>query len=217
MRADLHIHSSYSNDGRSSVSEMIEAAKKKGLGCIAITDHNVFKAYEETNDVEGIIIVPAEEVSSADGHVLAYGINCEIERGKGVKETIDLIHAAGGIAVAAHPYRWWSGLGEDNVIDAFDAIEIFNARSTKGSNNKAKKLSSKMGRPFTGGSDAHHASNVGEAYTEIPDNVSNWEDVIKEILAGNVTVGGKHRTRKDTVKYGYKSITEWIGRGFRKM
>ena len=216
MRADLHVHSSYSNDGQSTVEEIMGSAKKKGLGCIAICDHNVFKAYEAASKYD-IIVIPAEEVSSAEGHILAYGIDREIERGKEVLETIDLIHDAGGIAVAAHPYRWWSGLGEKNVVAEFDAVEIFNARSTKGSNNKAKKLAGRMNKPFTGGSDAHHASCVGDAYTEFSDSAANWEDVIKEILSGNVTVGGKHRTRTDTLRYGYKSITEWIGRGFKKM
>lgn len=217
MRADLHIHSSFSNDGRSSVEEIVDAAKAKGLGCIAIADHNSFEAYEIASRFDGIIVIPAEEVSSSEGHILAYGIDRRIERGHSIMDTIDMIHDAGGIAVAAHPYRWWSGIGEKNVVPEFDAIETFNARSKKGSNNKAKRLAFRMGRPFTGGSDAHHASCVGDAYTELPDSVSCWEDVIKEILAGNVKVGGKHRTRSDTMRYGYKSITEWIGRGFKKM
>ncbi|MCL2786269.1 MAG: PHP domain-containing protein [Methanomassiliicoccaceae archaeon] len=216
MIADLHIHSSYSSDGRSSVSEILKAAEMRGLGCIAITDHNVFRAHEDVYD-GNVIIIPAEEVSSSDGHILAYGINAEIVRGKGVEETIDMIHDAGGIAVAAHPYRWWSGLGESNVTERFDAIETFNARSTEGSNGRAVRLAEKMNKPFTGGSDAHNAACVGDAYTELPDGVSDWEGVIKEILAGNVKVAGRHRARTDTVKYGYKSITEWIGRGFRKM
>jgi len=217
MKADLHIHSAFSKDGLSTVKEIIEAAKAKGLGCIAIADHNSFEAYEEASKSEGIIVIPAEEVSSSEGHILAYGINCEIPRGKGVLETIDMIHDAGGIAVAAHPYRWWSGLGEENVVDGFDAIEIHNARSKKGSNRKAQKLAQKMGKPVTGGSDAHHAANVGDAYSEFNDNMESWEDIVKEIVAGNATTGGIHRTGPQTVKYGFKSITEWIGRGFRKM
>ncbi|MCL2711897.1 MAG: CehA/McbA family metallohydrolase [Methanomassiliicoccaceae archaeon] len=217
MKADLHIHSSNSNDGRSSVEEIIISARSKGIGCIAIADHNCFNSYKELSNFNDIMIVPAIEISSSEGHILAYGINCLIPRGKSVPETIDMIHNAGGIAVAAHPYRWWSGIGEKNVIDTFDAVETFNARSTKGSNGKASRLASKLGKPITAGSDAHHASNVGEAYAEFSDDITDWEDVIKAILAGNASVSGKHRTRKQTVKYGYKSITEWIGRGFKKM
>jgi predicted metal-dependent phosphoesterase TrpH len=196
---------------------MIEAAKAKGLRCIAIADHNSFESFETASKCEDIIAVPATEVSSSEGHILAYGINCKIERGKSILETIDLIHNAGGIAVAAHPYRWWSGIGEKNVVNEFDAIEIFNARSTKGSNERASRLASKMNKPFTGGSDAHRAANVGDAYAELSDDITDWEGVIKAILGGNVKTGGRHRIRSDTIRYGCKSITEWMGRGFRKM
>ena len=217
MRGDLHTHSTFSSDGRSSVDELIKAAVAMGLGFIAVSDHNSFESYATAGGHKDIIAVPAEEVSSSEGHILAYGINTEIPRGKGVLETIDLIHDAGGIAVAAHPYRWWSGLGEKNVVAEFDAIEVFNARSVKGSNKKAMKLADRMNKPVTAGSDAHHADNVGEAYAEIPDGAENWEDVIKAILNGELKVDGKHRTRADSLRYGYKSITEWIGRGFRRM
>jgi len=217
MRADLHIHSSYSNDGRSSVDEIIRAAKQKGLGCIAIADHNVFKAFEEVPECDGMVMIPAEEVSSSEGHILAYGIDRHIERGKGILETIDMIHSAGGIAVAAHPYRWWSGIGEKNVLEEFDAVEVFNARSAKGSNNKAVKLAARMNKPFTGGSDAHRAENVGDAYTEFSDDIADRDGVIRAILAGDVKVNGKHRTRTATLRYGTKSITEWAGRGFKRI
>ena len=216
MRADLHVHSSFSDDGRSSVKEILDSARQKGIGCIAIADHNCFKAFGETPECD-VIIIPAEEVSSSEGHILAYGISCEIPRGKGIPETIDMIHDAGGIAVAAHPYRWWSGIGENNVVEEFDAVEVFNARSTEGSNSKAERLASKMDKPFTAGSDAHHAVNVGDAYAELPDDVCNWEEAIKAVMKGDVTLHGTHRTRKDTLRYGYKSITEWMGRGLRKM
>jgi len=39
MKADLHVHSSYS-DGNMSVNEIKEYAKKKGLDIVAITDHD---------------------------------------------------------------------------------------------------------------------------------------------------------------------------------
>ena len=217
MRADLHIHSSFSNDGKSTVEEIMESARRKGIRCVAIADHNSFDAYEIASRYHDIIVVPAEEVSSAEGHILAYGISGCIERGKGIMETIDMIHDAGGIAVAAHPYRWWSGIGEKNVVPEFDAIETLNSRSTKGSNAKAFRLALNMNKPMTAGSDAHDPESVGDAYSEFSDDITDWEGVIKEIMNANTGVSGKNRSRTDTLRYGYKSITEWIGRGFRKM
>ncbi len=51
-------------------------------------------------------------MTTSEGHLLAYGINGPVPKGLPVQETIDLVHNGGGIAVAAHPYRAWSGLAE---------------------------------------------------------------------------------------------------------
>ena len=46
MLVDLHIHTYYS-DGTMSPKEVVEDAKRKNLGIIAITDHDVLDSYEE--------------------------------------------------------------------------------------------------------------------------------------------------------------------------
>ena len=217
MRADLHIHSNFSNDGVSTIEEILNSARMRGLGCIAVADHNKFEAYDLMKDTTDMIIVPAEEVSSAEGHILAYGIDCYIERDMSIIDTIDAIHDAGGIAVAAHPYRWWSGLGEKNVIPEFDGVEGFNARSKRKDNARAFRLGCEMNKPITGGSDSHTPNTVGDGYTTLPSGLKTWQDVIKTIMNGETEIDGKSRGPGDTLRYGTKSITQWIGRGFKKM
>jgi len=80
-RADLHVHTTYS-DGSFSPEEVVEHAKRVGLDCIAITDHDSVNGIEEakqTGDALGVEIVPAVEVSAdEDGkeiHILGYYIN----------------------------------------------------------------------------------------------------------------------------------------------
>jgi len=46
MRADLHVHSHYS-DGTATPKELMEEAKALGLGGLSITDHDSIAAYEE--------------------------------------------------------------------------------------------------------------------------------------------------------------------------
>jgi len=217
MKADLHIHSIYSNDGRSTLEQITDAALSRGLGCIAVTDHNSFKAYDLLKDRRDMIIVPGIEVSSAEGHILAYGVDSEIERDMSVIRTIDAIHDAGGIAVAAHPYRWWSGLGEKNVVPEFDGIEGFNSRSKKRDNARAFSLAMKMNKPVTGGSDSHTQDTVGDAYAVFPDDLLTKEDVIASIMRHETEVAGNNRSAASTLRYGTKAITEWIGRGFKRM
>lgn len=218
MKADLHVHSSYSNDGKSTPQEIVDRAVEIGLGCVAITDHNSFKAYFDVKDNGNVIIIPGEEVSSKEGHILAFGIDKEIPRGLSIQETIDAIHEAGGYAFAAHPYRWWSGLGEKNTLKYnFDGVEARNARSVKGANILSEKLASKIGKPISAGSDAHSPPRIGSGYAEFPDGLKTWQEVVRYMMENRVKVGSSSRGKLATVKYATKSISEWIFRGFKKM
>ncbi len=218
MKADLHVHSDHSADGTCSVEEMLNAARALGLECVAFTDHNTMDGYREAAGMaDDLLIIPAMEVSSADGHVLAYGVDREIAAGMPVLDTIMAIHDAGGIAVAAHPYRVWSGLGEENVLPEFDAIEVLNGRSVKTGNHASARLAARMGKPGTAGSDAHCVEQMGSVYCTLPVGCRDAEDVIGAIVGGLVVPRGEHRSIGGTVSYAMKTVSEWAGRGFRRI
>ena len=219
MRADLHVHTMFSNDGKTTMEELLEYAERAGLGCVAVTDHNEFKAYDLLKDNGKIIIVPAEEVSSAEGHIVALGIDRQIPRGLSIQETIDKIHEAGGYAFAAHPYRWWSGLGEKNTLKyPFDGIEARNGRSIPSANRRSERLARKVGHPMTAGSDAHSPHRIGDGYVELPDDLTTWQEVVEYIMANKVTIVCSHsRHLYATLRYGVKCIGEWMLRGFKRM
>jgi predicted metal-dependent phosphoesterase TrpH len=218
MKADLHIHSNFSNDGKSTVEEIIAAAVERGLGCISITDHNSFKAYDLVKDNGKVIVIPGIEVSSEEGHILAYGVDRDIPRSMSIKDTIDAIHEAGGYAFAAHPYRWWSGLGEKNTLSGdFDGVEARNARSTASSNRKSEALAARIGKPISAGSDAHTPEHIGEGIVEFSDNISTWQDAVNELMRKNVKPSSESRRLSSTISYGTKSIVDWIFRGFKRM
>lgn len=86
MRADLHTHTYYS-DGSQSPSDIIAAAKRRGVGLVAVTDHdtcygcNLLKTLAE---VAGVVAVCGEEISAYDGdvkiHLLAYAFDMRDQR-----------------------------------------------------------------------------------------------------------------------------------------
>lgn len=215
MKADMHIHTEMS-DGRTPVSDIVDIALGAGLGCIAITDHNNMDAYGMLKDDDRIIIVPGVEVTSSEGHILAYGISENIPSGMSVLDTVNAIHEKGGLAFVAHPFRMWSGLGKDNVIPEFDGIEALNRRSSKGSNIKSMRLAKAVGKPVVAGSDSHTPDTVGGGYIEIPDTCRTWQDVLDAVMRKDAVPHSGHRGIVKSIKYGVKSIFKWIFRGFKR-
>jgi predicted metal-dependent phosphoesterase TrpH len=220
MRADLHIHSFHSKDNHQTAQEIFKAAKSMGLGAIAITDHNTTVGAMEVLRLapEGLIILPGIEITSADGHILALNVEQEIPRGLSVPETIDRIHAIGGIAVAAHPYRKWSGLKESMIRKSpFDAIEAINGRNTRKNNRRVLDLALELELPMIAGSDAHKPGNIGAAVTVFADSVQSRDEMINAILNKQVLLDGSGRHTKETISYGGSSIAKWMRRGMRRL
>ena len=216
MKADLHIHSHYSEDSRAKIEDIIETAVRNDIRCIAITDHDEFRAHLDIHD-DRVIVIPAVEVSSAEGHILAYGVNGPIPKGMGVLETINAIHEAGGIAIAAHPYRYQSGLGERNIIPEFDGIEALNGWSKKKDNESSNRLAHSFGKIVTAGSDAHTANRVGESWVILPDDITTWQEALEAIKAGITEMYSIDRSFLRTLLYGFKSTMLWFKRGGRRM
>jgi predicted metal-dependent phosphoesterase TrpH len=220
MKLDLHVHSKYSRDGAATVEDILERCRALDLDGCAITDHNSVEGSSravELADSFGLLVVRGTEISTAEGHVLAYGVSETVPRGLSIVETISRIRAAGGIAVAAHPRRFPSGMGIRRASrNAFDAIETLNGGSSEGSNRAASRLAKRESLPSVGGSDAHRVEEIGRAFTELPD-VSSEEGVVKAIAENRSTVGGRSRNVKETVVYVIETNQEWIRGGFKRM
>ena len=79
--SDLHVHTKYS-DGLFSPGEVITHAKKKGLSCVAITDHDSVAGIDEAMSAgngDGIEVIPGVEISAEENgkemHILGYYVN----------------------------------------------------------------------------------------------------------------------------------------------
>ena len=75
IRADLHVHTTYSKDSLITPKDLVYYAKKRGLNAVAVTDHNQLEgAYKIAKETD-FLIIPGMEVSSADGHIVALNIH----------------------------------------------------------------------------------------------------------------------------------------------
>jgi predicted metal-dependent phosphoesterase TrpH len=220
MKADMHMHSTASPDAHMDPVEILRSMKAKGFGAIAILDHNSTKgslaASKQAKEI-GIILVRGLEVSSEAGHIGALRMEEEIPRGLSAEETVDRIHSLGGLAVALHPYRIGSGVGESVVRRCkFDAVEIVNGFTSNGRNRKAQRLADSLRLPYTAGSDAHFEKEIGMAYIEIED-CSDSEQLLASIVAGKGRPGGSGLGFGGTIKGAASLMAEWMGRGFKRM
>ena len=194
MKVDTHIHTMYSKDSITPLEDIVDYAKSICLGAIAFTDHDEIKANSRINCLESdnLIIIPGEEVSSTEGHIVALGITDYIKPLQTPAETVDAIHDNAGIAIAAHPYCYYrSGIG--SVVEDLDvdAMETMNSRFIFGvSNYLSKKSSERSGTPAIGASDAHFLGGIGRCYTEVP-SADCIDDILNHIKKGDTKACGE--------------------------
>ena len=185
VKADLHVHSTYSADSVITSKDLVFYAKKRGLTAVAITDHDQVEGARKIARETDFLIIPGTEVSSLDGHIVGLNVQEEIPRDLSADDTVDRIHAAGGIAIACHPYVLFKGSIGKHVTKKFDAVETRNATSFpfKSAARKAELLAERLGLPRVAGTDAHIPQTIGSAYTVI-EAEPNVEAILKAIVAG---------------------------------
>lgn len=220
-KADLHIHSTYS-DGTADVAAILAHVARSDLRVIAITDHDTIaggRAAARLARDFGVEVVVGEEVSTAEGHLLALFIEHELPAGRPAAETIAAVHAQGGLCVAAHPYdRSVPSLGAHGLREhagawALDAIEALNAGviwPQRGCNCLAQRAAAELGLPGLGGSDAHSLATIGQAYTLFAGTSAS--DLYRAIGQGEVSWGGGHWAARHYLDLGRQWVRQ---RGLR--
>jgi predicted metal-dependent phosphoesterase TrpH len=185
VRADLHVHTTYSRDSVITPKQLVFYAKKRGLTAVAVTDHNQVEGAQKIAKETDFLIIPGTEVSSLYGHIVGLYVNTLIPRGLSADETVDRIHEAGGIAIACHPFALLKRSVGKHVSGKFDAVEVINASAFPFNRvtSKAHQLAERLKLPKVAGTDAHYGPVIGQAYTLI-DSDANVEAIIKAIKDG---------------------------------
>lgn len=180
MIFDLHVHTSYS-DGAATPEEVVRHAKNMGFRGVAITDHDEIEGALAALklDLKDFIVIPGIEVSSIDGHILGLGIKELIPRDLSAEETVDRIHALGGVAVAAHPFdKIRKGVGNLIYKIKFDAVEVYNGHTIWVS-KKPEDIMKGLRVPICGGSDAHTIPEIGAVTMDFPEDLEPLEALYK--------------------------------------
>lgn len=212
-------------DGVSSPDRILEVAKKKELKAIAITDHNTFIGSIEASRISskyGIAVLPAMEISTSEGELLAYGITEKIPFRINPKEAIKMIHDQGGVVAIPHPFlkphpkKDFATIQEKMILDLKpDAIDIFSP--IYGFQQYWSDFADKNGFAKIGTSDAHMDALVGTVWTEFPDSCKSPQDFIDAIKLRKTSVSGDANRKpilfKAAIEYLWKN---GLGRAFIK-
>jgi hypothetical protein len=181
-RADLHVHSRWS-DGAQSPEAVVLAASRRRLDVIAITDHDEIRGalrareFAAAHAALGVEVVVGEEISTLNGHLLGLWLSERVPPGLSALRTIELIHAQGGLAVAAHPLhplrgaaRGHRSLGTMVPELPLDGLEVVNNAGVFSAlyDAWAALRNVEWMLPVTGGSDAHDVWYLGSGLTRFP-------------------------------------------------
>jgi len=174
-RVELHCHTCASTDSLTRAEEIVQACRAKGIDRIAITDHNTMAGIAAVQALAPELVIPAEEIKTAEGELIGWFMREEIPRGLPLQETIDRLRAQGAVIGVPHPLdslRMGSALGQESllkIIDQVDALEVLNARCLRQEDNdQAWELARAHGKLMTAGSDAHAAIEIGSAIMLMP-------------------------------------------------
>lgn len=201
---DLHLHTAPASACASDpVDDMINEAKRIGLDAICLTDHNHVwqqRRVEELRAKHDFVLLRGNEITTDQGDMLVFGFYQDI---RGIIPLTDLrsqVLEAGGIMIAAHPFRGFLTFGVGQLgltVDAarqrplfkmVDGIEIRNGKVTDEENRFAEEVAEALGLPALAGSDAHQVSEVGRYATRFNGPVENETALIAAIKEGRYEV-----------------------------
>jgi predicted metal-dependent phosphoesterase TrpH len=171
--------------------EVVDVSLRKGLGALAITDHNTLGGARAVQRLAPFPVVVGEEISTSDGEMLALFLEQEVPRGLPAGETLRLIHEQGGLAGVSHPFdrlRRESLATEvlESLSDRLDFLEVFNGRVTLPEDNRrAKEFALGHGLANAAGSDGTAGSNWEGSAWRCPlsrGDMTFWSDCAREGL-----------------------------------
>ena len=209
LKCDLHLHSNRSPDCNMRPDSIIRTCVRRGITCIALTDHNTFAGARELKEKAPFLVIPGEEIKTTRGEIIGLFISEEIPRGKSPGDTAQEIHAQGGVVYIPHPFDRVrkSALQHEallEIVDLVDVVEVRNSRTTFPADQvAADQFAAAHGKLRGAGSDAHVWWELGHSYVEMPE----FEGATGFLRA--LALGTVHGKLTSPVAHVASTITKW--------
>lgn len=209
---DMHIHTTNgASDSQLRPEEMAEIAKRIGLTGVNVSEHDRvwdhYTAQAFRRDHPHLFLSPGMEVSTDMGHIVVVGMKEYVGGIRSCEKLRQVVDSVGGFMVVAHPFRHFfdpvtftrhgkkppemtpDNLATMPVFELVHGIEVLNGANTMRENYMALQVATLVGKPGTGGSDAHSTSGVAYYCTVFEKELTSVEDMLTELHAGRFKPG----------------------------
>ena len=176
FRGNLHAHTTES-DGRMTPEEMVGWHVTHGYDFLSLTEHRI-RLDPTPYAQDSLLLIPGIELHGVDRtgiryHIVGLGVEDSAKHvpGLSLQAAVDLLRAAGGLVVLAHPY--WSGQTSTDLIEVEGAcgVEVFNGVCEKG---RGKGLSSVHWDDLLAAGRRLWGLAVDDAHGHAPDGDLGW-------------------------------------------
>ena len=175
LKLDLHMHTHFSPDSRARPESIVARCMKRGLNCIAVTDHNTILGAVEVRRIAPFPVIVGEEVRSSEGDIIGLFLEKEVPRDLSPQATVEAIKDQGGLVMVPHPFdRFRSSAIKYEALQLIlpyvDVFEVFNAHNPlMRDNQKAARFGWDHRLVAAAVSDSHTSLELGSTYMEVPD------------------------------------------------
>jgi len=198
--------------------EIAEAAKRKGLQGIAITDHDQILTESDSIRLSkelGLLVIPGVEISTPKGHLIILNPKRGFQ-GLSLGAVAEAAHQDGSAIIIPHPMDPLShgiGFSEARLLIPYSPlIEVLNASTLSRYNSRAKEFALNNSLPMVAGSDAHLAEAVGDAFTIVDSPSCDMASVISSISVGKTSPWGKRTSAATAAKTVYTRLIRHLRR-----
>ncbi|MBT4090935.1 MAG: PHP domain-containing protein, partial [Deltaproteobacteria bacterium] len=148
-----------------------------------------------------LMIFRGNEITTAQGDVLVFGLEKDIQGIITIQELQQEVQAAGAYSILAHPFRGFKTFGVSDLQMSVDqackkkalqyvnAVEIRNGKVTVQDNEMARKVAERLELPGTGGSDAHNLDDIGTYVTVFEQDIQDDRQLVAALHGGIFTIG----------------------------
>ena len=164
----------YSKDSLMHPAQLLRTARTKGIDRIIVTDHNTIRGALASQELAPEMVIVGEEIQTTEGELLAAFVAREVPAGLEPAAAIKMLKDQNAFISVSHPFDAMRSSWKAETLAALrgdlDAVEVFNARTTRKHYNSAGiAFANEHKLPGTAGSDAHGPIEVGKALMLLPD------------------------------------------------